>query len=280
VHADGVLIGVVLALPERGASRAGVDRILATVIDFAALAGGVFGTALLRTARRDAARKAFLQIADAREFNIVYQPIVDLTDGAVAGYEALARFDSGATPLQVFTDATLAGAGHRLELTALQEAIERACDLPPDAWLSVNLSPSVVTEEDVGGFLDEIGDRQLVLELSELEPVSDYRSLRERIAGLGRNVMLSVDDAGSGFASLAHILALNAHYVKLDQSWVRNVDTDPAKRALVAGIQNFATETGAMVIAEGIETEAELATIKRLGIALGQGFLLGRPAVP
>ena len=280
VHADGVLVGVVLAVPETGTTRAGIDRILATVIDFAALAGGVFGTALLHTARRDAAHRTFVRIADAREFNIVYQPIVDLADDSVVGYEALARFDSGTSPLQVFSEATLAGAGHRLELTTLREAIDSSRSLPAGAWLSVNLSPSVVAEEDLLSCLVDVGDRQIVVELSELEPVGDYTVLRERIAALGRNVMLSVDDAGSGFASLAHILALSAHYVKLDQSWIRHVDRDPAKRALVAGIQNFATETGAIVIAEGIETEAELGTVRRLGIPLGQGFLLGRPAVP
>ena len=88
----------------------------------------------------------------------------------------------------------------------------------------------------------------------------------------------ALGDAGAGFASLAHVLALRASYVKIDRSWVHGIEHDPAKRALVAGIRNFASETGAAVIAEGIETDAELDTVTALGIELGQGFLLGRPA--
>ena len=76
---------------------------------------------------------------------------------------------------------------------------------------------------------------------------------------------------------LAHILALRAQYVKLDRSWIQGIETEPAKRALVAGLQGFAAETGASLIAEGIETAAQLDAVRALGIAYGQGYLLGRP---
>ena len=74
------------------------------------------------------------------------------------------------------------------------------------------------------------------------------------------------------------MLALRATYVKIDRSWISGIEHDPAKRALVAGIGNFAAESGALVIAEGIETEPELETVRSLDIHLGQGYLLGRPA--
>jgi len=95
---------------------------------------------------------------------------------------------------------------------------------------------------------------------------------------LGPNVQLAIDDAGSGYASLRHILALQPAYVKLDIEWVHNIHRDPVRRALVSGLAYFATETGCELIAEGIETEAELEAIRELGIHLGQGYVLGRPA--
>ncbi len=278
VRAGDAVVALLVALPERDATRTDIDRLHASVIDFAALASGVFGASLLDSARRDEAHREALALADRREFAIAYQPIVDLRRDESVGYEALARFDDGREPLEVFLHAGAVGAGHTLELAALDAAIEGSAHLPADHHLSVNVSPSLLVHRDIGTHLRQADDRTIVVELSELEPVADYARLRAALEKLGTNVMLSVDDAGSGFASLAHILALDATYVKLDRSWIRRIDRDAAKRALVAGIQNFAGETGATVIAEGIETEAELDTVRRLGIPLGQGFLLGRPA--
>jgi len=90
-------------------------------------------------------------------------------------------------------------------------------------------------------------------------------------------VKLAIDDAGSGFASLRHIFALQPDYVKLDIEWVHEIDRDPVRQALVSGLVYFGAETGCELIAEGIETEQELAALRELGIQLGQGYLLGRP---
>jgi EAL domain-containing protein (putative c-di-GMP-specific phosphodiesterase class I) len=91
-------------------------------------------------------------------------------------------------------------------------------------------------------------------------------------------VRLSVDDAGSGFASLRHILRLEPDFIKLDRSWVHGVDTDPARQAMIAGLRHFADQTGAQLIAEGIERDEERAALITLDVDLGQGYLLGRPA--
>ena len=94
---------------------------------------------------------------------------------------------------------------------------------------------------------------------------------------LGSDVRLAVDDAGSGYSSLKHILSLQPSYVKLDMEWVRGIHDDPVRRALVSGLAYFAQETGAELIAEGIESEDERRALVDLGVRLGQGFLLGRP---
>lgn len=101
--------------------------------------------------------------------------------------------------------------------------------------------------------------------------------MRSALTRLGPGVKLAIDDAGSGFASLRHIFALQPDYVKLDIEWVHEIDRDPVRQALVSGLVYFGAETGCELIAEGIETEQELAALRELGIQLGQGYLLGRP---
>ena len=133
-------------------------------------------------------------------------------------------------------------------------------------------------EEGALGKLLQRTDREIVLELTEHERVDDYVELRAAFDTLGPETKLSVDDAGSGFASLRHVLSLQPHFVKLDLSLVSGIHTDPARQALVAGIEYFATETDARLIAEGIEVVEEMDVLKRLDVELGQGYLLGRPA--
>ena len=90
--------------------------------------------------------------------------------------------------------------------------------------------------------------------------------------------MLAVDDAGAGYAGVHHILELRPQYVKLDISLVRNVDSDPARQAMVSGMTRFAESVGCALIAEGIETENELTALKLLKVEFGQGYYLARPA--
>jgi len=90
-------------------------------------------------------------------------------------------------------------------------------------------------------------------------------------------VRLAVDDTGSGFSSFAHIVKLAPDIIKLDIDLVSGIDLDPVRRSLATAVVAFAAETGAKVTAEGIESAAELACVKSLGIHYGQGYFLGRP---
>jgi EAL domain-containing protein (putative c-di-GMP-specific phosphodiesterase class I)/DNA-binding response OmpR family regulator len=277
VSVDDEPVGLVVAAADPSVSRSTFDQVLAVTIDFAALASGVFGRELQASANRDSARSRFLRLAERHEFVTVFQPVVDLVDDTVVGYEALTRFAGEDSTEEVFCNAASVGAGTTVELRTLEAAIAESSALPEHAWLSLNVTPSLVMGgDDLGDRLRGVG-RPTVLELSELEPVADYDALRAAITELGSRVQLSVDDAGSGFAGLTHILTLGAQYVKVDRSWIKGIDRDPARRALVAGLQNFAVETDAEIIAEGIETPEELETVRRLGIRFGQGFLLGPP---
>jgi EAL domain-containing protein (putative c-di-GMP-specific phosphodiesterase class I) len=150
--------------------------------------------------------------------------------------------------------------------------------LPPGLSLSLNTSPALVIADRGLDAIVAASGRPVIVEVTEHEAVADYETLRRQLAALGAGVRIAVDDAGSGYASMRHIFALRPDIVKLDIEWVRDIDADPARQALVAGLVHVAAEIGADVIGEGIETEAERETLARLGVTYGQGFLLGRPA--
>jgi EAL domain-containing protein (putative c-di-GMP-specific phosphodiesterase class I) len=117
-----------------------------------------------------------------------------------------------------------------------------------------------------------------VLEVTEHEAIGDYAELRSAIGALGSGVRVAVDDAGAGAANFSHLVELRPQFVKIDLGLVRGVDTDLARQALVVALLHFASATDCQVIAEGIEKDAERTTLRRLGVQLGQGYLLGRPA--
>ena len=117
----------------------------------------------------------------------------------------------------------------------------------------------------------------VVLEVTEHAEIADYAAFRTSFAALRPRMRLAVDDAGAGFASLRHILELQPAFVKLDRSLVAGLESDEARQAMIVGLSHFARSVGCAIIAEGIETEAELNVLRTLGIRFAQGFLLGRP---
>jgi len=158
----------------------------------------------------------------------------------------------------------------------IANALREARHLPPGCWVSVNMSAVLLLHDPSLPSLLAGAPRPIVVELTEQEPVEDYDGLRSALAALG-DVKLAIDDAGAGYSSLRHILALQPGLVKLDREWIHEIDRDEARQALVAGLQLFAGRTDCALIAEGIETEAECEVVRRIGIPLGQGYYLGRP---
>jgi EAL domain-containing protein (putative c-di-GMP-specific phosphodiesterase class I) len=166
----------------------------------------------------------------------------------------------------------------QLETATLREQVKEARRLPQGTWLSLNVSPALVTEGKPLAAVLKAADRPVVLEVTEHVEIEDYPTLLKALGRVRRNVRLAVDDAGAGYAGLRHILELRPQFVKLDISLVRNVDSDPARQAMIIGMAHFASDVGCDLIAEGIETANELEALRLLGVAYGQGYLLGRPA--
>ncbi len=269
-------VGVV-SLGARSPDAAGslADR-LPTMREFGVVAGALLGPSLAERERLARIRSEILDTIETRAFHPVFQPVVDLAAGHTVGYEALTRFDDGTRPDVRFAEAAAAGLSVDLEQAALSAAIAEARALPAGAWLSLNLSPALAPLSPLIAALAG-ARRELVLEITEHVPVEDYAPLLRALGEVRPGLRIAVDDAGVGYAGLRHILELRPDFVKLDIALVRSIDSDPARRAMVEAMARFAAETDCALIAEGIETPEELATLREIGVAFGQGYLLGRP---
>jgi EAL domain-containing protein (putative c-di-GMP-specific phosphodiesterase class I) len=219
-------------------------------------------------------------VLDSARLRMVFQSVVRLDDLLPVAYEALARFDDPAFagPTEAFAAAGRAGIGPELELMAVGQAFDRLPEVPPGAWLSVNLSAETLVRPATQELLLARAPDRIGVEITEHTPVLDYAPLvqatnRLREAG----IQIGVDDAGAGYASLRHILKLRPTVIKLDLEIVRDVDTDRVRQALTRSLVGFAGEVGAILVAEGIETAEQLATLQRLGVGFGQGYLFDRP---
>jgi EAL domain-containing protein (putative c-di-GMP-specific phosphodiesterase class I)/AmiR/NasT family two-component response regulator len=210
---------------------------------------------------------------------MVFHEIVDLVTRERIGVEALARFGSipARPPDRWFADATALELGIQLELRAMKEALQALPRIQHGTFLSVNCSHHAAVAPEVVNLLQGVESR-VVFEITEHEAIEDYGALAEALAPLReRGLRVAVDDVGAGYASLRHALQLAPDMVKMDISLTREIDHDPGRQALASALISFAQETSMTIVAEGIETAAELETLLALGVRYGQGFYLSRP---
>jgi len=272
VRHDSRLVGVILAAAAPLTSAASH---LEAVVEVGRLAGAWLGPVALAR-RHQERRKAEIRRA-AAEIRIAFQPIVDLARGRAIGYEALSRFADGASTAERFAEAAALQMGLQLEEAAIRRAVEEAAKLPGRRWLALNASAALLLDPRRLAAALAGADRPIVLELTERQPITDYARIRASLVELGPDVRLAIDDMGEAFSGLRHLVELAPAFAKLDLALVRDIDADPVRQALVAGLRHYALQTGAELIAEGIETVAERRTLRGLGVRLGQGFLFGRP---
>lgn len=220
------------------------------------------------------------EIMSNEAIEIVVQPIFNLQTGQLFACEALARFslEPHHTPDWWFATAHRLGLGVECELLAFKHALALIDQLPPNIRLGINIGATALMDDEFMNLLDTTDTSLLTIELTEHEMVEDYEALSHRLELIRmRGIRLSVDDMGTGYSGLSHILKLLPNAVKFDISITTNVDKDPVKQALAVALVQFAESIGANVIAEGIETPQEAQILKNLGITHGQGYFLGRP---
>ena len=290
----GAYVGVPIVLPDGStygslcvmshSARPDLDeRKVESLRVYAGLVGQYLGEVGAEVNTHATLRARIATLIAQRGIEAVFQPIVDLSTRRPVGFEALSRFPPpDRSPVRWFGDADAAGLRPELEFASIRAALNRFDRLPSDAYLSLNFSPSVLNElprVDLDALAEHVPFGRIVLEVTEQAPVDDYVRLGDALTEIRRRgARLAIDDVGAGFANMRHILQLRPDIIKLDISLTRDIDTDAARRALAGSIAQFGSQTGAVVVAEGIETAAELDTLVGLGIGFGQGYLLGRPA--
>jgi EAL domain-containing protein (putative c-di-GMP-specific phosphodiesterase class I) len=224
--------------------------------------------------------RAYVEAAiRARAFDLVYQPIVHLDSARISGVEALCRFHDGRPADLWFRQVEALGLAAEMDVVVVERATEDLPLLPPGS-LFLNLSATTLARPEplLTALLPILDERVVVVELTEHMMVADYQAVIESLRILRTaGVLLAVDDAGAGYSTFQHILRLRPDVIKLDRSITSGVDCDAAKRALTNALVIFAAETSASVIAEGIETEGELMTLRESGVTRGQGYWLARP---
>lgn len=217
----------------------------------------------------------------------MFQPIVSLSDGQVVAYEALSRPQDGdgrpLSILEVVDSARSSGPAAEAELDALaiQAICGRAAELPHGVMLFVNVSPATLLQDP--GVLDPLASisRNVVVEVTERTALSQgMESEFHRALDIlrWRGFLVALDDCGAGYSGLTRLVAIRPDFAKVDMELVRGVDHDSAKAQLVEAVVSFARRAGISVIAEGVETEAELRTLGELDVRHVQGYYLGRPS--
>ena len=240
-----------------------------------------------RNASEEQQRKQFRQLIRREELGYYYQPIVSAVTGNIRALEALMHIDMPTlkSPEDVVRLAKEERCLHELErLTFFQAAegyvqLRENGDVRGDELLFVNsIASESMTDEECREFNQKYGElqTQLVLEITEQESLNQDALERKNMLGFLGTIAL--DDYGSGYNSEKSLLAISPQYIKVDMAIIRDIDTDPDKQQIVVNIVNYAHQRGMYIVAEGIETPAELEKVLELGVDLLQGYYLARPA--
>jgi EAL domain-containing protein (putative c-di-GMP-specific phosphodiesterase class I) len=219
-------------------------------------------------------------LAGTHRARCAYQPIVDLSTGEVRGYEALARFGPGLrSPTPFFEAADVLQQRSRLEAVLVAEALSARPSAPAGRYLSLNVTPALLTQGPVWSVLHDAGSLDgVVIELTEHLPMGNLPRLRRRLDALReRGARVALDDVGAGWSGLQQVAELRPDIVKIDRSLVHGLQHDEARQAVVELLCTLTDRLGGELVAEGIEVAEELHCVLQSGVRLGQGWFLGRP---
>jgi EAL domain-containing protein (putative c-di-GMP-specific phosphodiesterase class I) len=235
-------------------------------------------------------REHLLDILGRRLLSALFQPIVHMQSGEIVAYEGLIRGPSDSplhAPMNLFKVARANGLTVEVEHLCRRVVLERFAELQLPGKIFLNVSPECLLQRDARHgetleYIHQIGiqPERVIIELTENQPTYDYDLMREAVLHYRTmGFQIAIDDLGEGFSSLRLWSELRPEYVKIDMHFIQGINTDPVKLQFVRSIQEIADKSNTMVIAEGIETQAELLVLRDVGVALGQGYHLGRPTM-
>lgn len=224
---------------------------------------------------------ALRNVLGGRGLRLVAQPIIDIAQARVGGYEMLARFDGppARTPDVWFEEARARDLDGPLTVRVFEELHRIRTGLPHASFCTVNVEPHLLARADVRDAL--LGSGRLdgvVVELTEHVWGGDAVVLEGALDAVREaGGLVAMDDAGQGHSGLARMLEVRPDLIKLDRALVAGIDRDPMKKAVVQLVGDLAGQLDAWILAEGVETRGELAELIRMGVPLVQGWAVGRP---
>jgi len=228
------------------------------------------------------------EILERRQLTALFQPIIQMQGGEIVGYEGLVRGPTGSplhSPMDLFKVARDNNLTAQTEHLCRSVTLERFSELALPGKLFLNVSPECLLQPELKkgaalSYIQEVGinPHNVIIELTESDPTYNYEMLLESVMHYrDMGFQFAIDDLGAGFSSLRLWSELRPEYVKIDMHFIQGINNDPVKLQFVRSIQEIAEKSGTIVIAEGIETKAELLLIRDLGVAYGQGYLIARP---
>lgn len=258
------------------------ERDLAIVTAFAELVGRQIEAEMSGLREHADVLHRIKMVLTSDQPSMVYQPSYGLSDLSLLGAEALSRFAAKPprTPNIWFAEADRVDLKTELELKAIRNALDGFAPVWRNGpyYLAVNSSPKTILDVRLGDMLYGSPANRIMLEITEHDHVENYDHLMRALVPLReRGVRIAVDDAGSGYASMRHILNIRPDVIKLDVSLTNGIESDRARLALAKALCEFGRQTDCSLIAEGIETAVQLDTLRGIGVHAGQGYYLGRP---
>jgi EAL domain-containing protein (putative c-di-GMP-specific phosphodiesterase class I)/GGDEF domain-containing protein len=251
--------------------------------------GGLIMTGIIKTIElTNKLEEEFNTIIRTESIRTLYQPIINLENGNILGYEALSRGPKDSlleSPLNLLSISEELNRTWELEQILRTKALERAT-FTNKSLLFLNIDPNIIHDNDfqqgfTKDFLENlnIAPSSIVFELTERSAIKDYNSFKnvlKHYTEQGYNI--AIDDAGSGYSGLKTLYEVYPKYLKLDMDFVRNINNDTFKQSIVKNLLEMAKAANIKTIAEGIETNDELCTLIRLGVEFGQGYFIQKPA--
>lgn len=242
-----------------------------------------------REAYAERTRREFQQLLSNAQVFYCFQPIFSARSGRVVAYEALMRSNLPTlrSPATIMKLAREQGALYEIERITFTKALEtfdslcRAGSVSGDAMLFVNsIANTCLTHVD-GKYIDSRWHelcRRMVVEITEEESI-DHEALERKRNAPGFSGMFALDDYGSGYSNENTLLELAPRFIKVDIAIIRGIDTSPDKQQILRNVVAYAHSRSMKIVAEGVETAAELRTVTELGADLLQGYFLARPAI-
>lgn len=230
----------------------------------------------------------FYKILERKAIYPVFQPIVNLQTGRVSGYEALSRIDRSSTTLTIsdlFVIAEQLGCVWKLEKLCRNKALKAAVEKPENVKLFLNVDGNIIQDKAfIQGFTNRkamkagVPASDIVFEITERSDIENYQILQQIMKHYAdQGYEIALDDVGAGHSGLNRVVNTTPDYLKADIELVRDIHKYKKKEIMMKLLLDYCNATGAILIAEGIETVQKLECLHSLGVHYGQGFFLGKP---